>query len=159
MDSLFVTMTAGAHDVGGDDCFVVLATGDLAEIEQISDDRHQESVLLLLHHASTDRANGPTQRVQCPPAPLYAVELQGCMGKVNNHLYTMLSPLPGTEPQVGQCSRPGPLSNTWYSTHQPAWLVPHMRELSSVVLPTAERRCSHFSSWNATHALQARDPS
>ncbi len=65
-----------AHDVGCDDGLVVLAAGDLAEVEQVADDCNQEAVLLLLHHAAADAADRPAQRVQRTPTPLLPVQLR-----------------------------------------------------------------------------------
>ena len=64
-----------AHDVGGDDGLVVLAAGDLAEVEQVTDDSDQKAVLLLLHHAAADAADCPAQCVERAPAPLLAIQL------------------------------------------------------------------------------------
>ena len=75
-----------AHDVGGYDSLVVLAAGDLAQVEEVPDDSDQESVLLLLHHAAADAADRPAQRVECPPAPLLAVQLR-CMQHMLMHLF------------------------------------------------------------------------
>ena len=61
---------AGSHDVGGDDSLVILSPGDLAQIQQVPDHRHQEPVLLLFQHGTTDGANGPAQGVEPIPGQL-----------------------------------------------------------------------------------------
>lgn len=55
------------HDVGSNDSLVVLATGDLTKVQQVSNDSHQEPVLLLLEHGTTDGPNSPTQCVEPIP--------------------------------------------------------------------------------------------
>lgn len=55
--------TACLHDVGGNDSLVVLPPGDLAKVQQVPDDRHQEAVLLLFQHGAADGPDGPTQGV------------------------------------------------------------------------------------------------
>ena len=52
-------VSSALHDVGSDDSFVVLAAGDLTQIQEISDHSDQETILLLLKHATADAANGP----------------------------------------------------------------------------------------------------
>ncbi len=64
------------HDVGGDDCFVVFAASDFAEVEEVADDSDKKPVLLLLHHAATDAADGPAQRVEACPWPVLCAQLR-----------------------------------------------------------------------------------
>ncbi len=61
------------HDVGSNHGLVVLPPGDLTQVQQISDDRNQESVLLLLQHGAADGANRPTERVEAVPRQLSSI--------------------------------------------------------------------------------------
>ena len=47
------------HDVGCNDCFVVLASLLLAQTQEVLDDRDEETLFIFLVHGTTDGANGP----------------------------------------------------------------------------------------------------
>lgn len=61
---------ARSHDVGGNDSLVVFPPGDLAQVQQVPDDRDQEAVLLLFQHGPADGTNGPAQSVETIPRQL-----------------------------------------------------------------------------------------
>mmetsp|Transcript_2402 Transcript_2402/g.6409 ORF Transcript_2402/g.6409 Transcript_2402/m.6409 type:complete len:300 (-) Transcript_2402:261-1160(-) len=64
------------HDVGGDHRLVVFPALHFAQLQQVLDDGHQESLLFVLSNRPGNRADGPAQRIQVVPRPLRPHELQ-----------------------------------------------------------------------------------
>ena len=68
-----------SHDIGRNDSFVVFPPCDFTQVQQVSDDRHQEPVLLFLQHGPTDGPNSPTKGVETIPgqlSPILELRLQ-----------------------------------------------------------------------------------
>ena len=72
-----------SHDVGGNDSLVVLPPGDFTQVQQISDDRDQESVLHFFQHGAADGANRPTKGVEPAPGQLPPILKLGLQATAN----------------------------------------------------------------------------